>query len=187
MWKDPLARAVVNTIQTGDVATLKRLLVERRDLATAQVDHDQCAQSRSPLHIVTNWPGHYPNGPAVVTVLVEAGADVNARFVGSHTETPLHWAASSNDVAVLDALIDAGADIEADSGVIAGGSPLADARGFGQWDAALVEHGARTTLTDSATLGLMDRVETCFRNAEAATPDAITRASGVPAMGASAE
>jgi ankyrin repeat protein len=44
---------------------------------------------------------------ATVAALVEAGADVNARFTGPHTETPLHWAASSGDVAVLDALLDA--------------------------------------------------------------------------------
>jgi ankyrin repeat protein len=130
------------------------------------------------LHIATDWPGHHPNGAAVIAALVEAGADVNARFVGSHTETPLHWAASSNDVSVLDALIDAGANIEADGGVIGGGSPLADARGFGQWDVArrLVGRGARTTLTDAATLGLMDRVEAHFTSTETPTSDAITRA-----------
>jgi hypothetical protein len=178
--EDPTAHAVVNAIQTGDVPTLKRLLAERLDLATARVDrHGRCGvQSRSLLHIATDWPGHYPNGPAVVAALVQAGADVNARFVGSHNETPLHWAASSNDVAVVNALIDAGADIEAAGGVIGGGSPLADARGFGQWDAAhrLVERGARTTLTDASTLGLLDRVEAHFRNAEMPTREAITRA-----------
>jgi ankyrin repeat protein len=46
-----------------------------------------------------------------VGVLVEFGAEVNARFTGSNTETPLHWAASSDDIEVLDALLDAGADI----------------------------------------------------------------------------
>jgi uncharacterized protein len=114
----------------------------------------------------------------VIAALIQAGADVNARFVGSHNETPLHWAASSNDVAAVDALIDAGADIEAAGGVIGGGSPLADARVFGQWDAArrLVERGARTTLTDAATLGLMDRVEAHFRSAETPPREAITRA-----------
>jgi hypothetical protein len=177
--KDPLAAAVVTSIQTGDVPTLKRLLAEHPDLATARIDsHDRCAQSRTLLHVATDWPGHYPNGPAVVTALVQTGADVNAQFVGSHNETPLHWAASSNDLAALDALIEAGADIESPGGVIGGGSPLADARGFGQWDAArrLVERGARTTLTDAATLGLIDRVEAHFRIGGTPTADAITGA-----------
>jgi ankyrin repeat protein len=56
---------------------------------------------------------------------------VNARFTGPHNETPLHWAASSDDVGVLDALIDAGADIEVRGAVIAGGTPDADATAFG--------------------------------------------------------
>jgi ankyrin repeat protein len=72
----------------------------------------------------------------VVAALVEAGADVNAPFVGAHAETPLHWAASSDDVEVLDALVDAGADVEAPGAVLGGGTPLADAVGFGQWRAA---------------------------------------------------
>ena len=80
---------------------------------------------RTLLHAATDWPGHFPNGPAVVARLVAAGADVNAhsRF-SHHTETPLHWAASSDDVAVLDALLDAGADIEATGAVLGGGTPL---------------------------------------------------------------
>ncbi len=94
-------------------------------------------------------------------MLVDAGADVNARFVGRHTETPLHWAASCDDVDVLDALLDRGADIEADGAVIGGGTPVLDATAFGQWDAArrLVERGAETRLWPAATLGLLDRVE----------------------------
>jgi hypothetical protein len=96
-----------------------------------------------------------------VRALLEAGADVDARFTGPHTETPLHWTASSNDVEVMDVLLDAGADIEARGAVIAGGTPLADATGFGQWDAArrLIERGARSNLFESAAMGLLDRVE----------------------------
>ena len=33
--------------------------------------------TRTLLHVATDWPGHYPNGAAVVGVLVAAGADVN--------------------------------------------------------------------------------------------------------------
>ena len=80
--------------------------------------------SRTLLHVATDWPGHFPNGAATIAALVEAGADVNARFTGPHTETPLHWAASSDDVAVLDALLDAGANIESPGAVIGGGTSL---------------------------------------------------------------
>jgi uncharacterized protein len=50
--KDPLARAVVNAIQTGDVPTLKRLLAEHPDLAAAPINRR--AQSRTLLHIATD-------------------------------------------------------------------------------------------------------------------------------------
>ena len=175
--EDPLAVAVVKAIHTGDTVTLERLLSANPGLAIVRLG-DKCGMSRTWLHVTTDWPGHFPNGAATVAVLVAAGADVNARFVGSHAETPLHWAASSNDVAVLDALLDAGADVDAPGAVIGGGSPLADARGFGQWQAAyrLVDRGARTTLTDAATLGLLDRVAARFEDRTVPTPDEVTRA-----------
>jgi uncharacterized protein len=154
----PLAVDAVRTIRTGDVEGLRALLAANPELATAKFGDE--TMSRSALHVLTDWPGHVPSGAAMVQVLVEAGADVNARFVGPHAETPLHWAASSDDVEVLDALLDAGADIEADGGVIGSGTPLFDARVFGQWKAAfrLVERGAQVSPADAATLGLVDRV-----------------------------
>lgn len=163
---NPLAVAVVDAIHKGDVASMKRLLAANPGLATARIgDPKSCdGMSRTLLHVVTDWPGHFPNGATTVAALVEAGADVNARFTGPHTETPLHWAASSDDVAVLDALLDAGADIEAPGAVIGGGTPLADAVAFGQWKAArrLVERGADTPLAHAAALGLKERVESHF-------------------------
>ena len=110
--------------------------------------------------MVTDWPGNVPEAAAKIRALVAAGADVNARFTGPHSETPLHWAASSDDIDALDALLDAGADIEADGAVIGGGTPIADAVAFGQWNAArrLLERGARTNLWQAAALGLLDRV-----------------------------
>ena len=177
--EDPLAVAVVEAIQSGDVATLRRLVGENPDLATARLgDDDPDGMSRTLLHVVTDWPGHFPNGAETVGVLVEAGADVNARFHGPHAETPLHWAASSDDVEVLDALLDAGADIEATGAVIARGTPLTDARAFGQWRAAhrLVERGAQTTLDDAAALGLMERVEEAFAGGTQPSQDDIDRA-----------
>jgi hypothetical protein len=177
--ENPVAVATIAAIQTGDLRSLEQLLVDHPSLASARLgDDDPEGMSRTLLHVVADWPGHFPNGAATVAALVGAGADVHARFRGPHGETPLHWAASSDDLAVLDALLDAGADIDAPGAVIAGGSPLADARAFKQWRAAyrLVERGARITLIDAATLGLMDRIESYFTNAAATTPEMIDRA-----------
>jgi ankyrin repeat protein len=180
---EPITLAVVAAIHSGDIDTLRQLLDENPGLAAAHIGDDVVGvtdrgMSRSLLHVVTDWPGHFPNSPLTVALLVEAGADVNARFAGPHTETPLHWAASSDDVAVLDALLDAGADIEARGGVIGGGTPMADATAFKQWKAAhrLVERGARMTLFDAAALGLMSRISPYFRGDAPPTNDEINGA-----------
>jgi uncharacterized protein len=164
---EPIAVAAVKAIHDGDVGALRRLLADHPELATAGLgSDDEGGMTRTLLHVATDWPGHFPNGPQTVAVLVGAGADVNARFTGPHTETPLHWAASSDDVAVLDALLVAGADIEARGAVIGGGTPMADATAFGNWNSAqrLLERGATTTMWEAAALGLLDRVEAHFVN-----------------------
>jgi ankyrin repeat protein len=158
---DPRAVAATQAAQHGDVARLRQLLVDHPELATATIGTTgPGGKTRTLLHAATDWPGHCPNVATTIQVLVEAGADVNARFTGPHTETPLHWAASSDAVEALDALLDAGADIEVDGAVIAGGTPLDDAVAFGQWQAArrLVDRGGHTKLFNAAALGLLDRV-----------------------------
>jgi ketosteroid isomerase-like protein/ankyrin repeat protein len=157
----PLARRVTEAIRTGDSAALTALLRQHPPLARARLGDPGHGQSRTLLHVVCDWPGHVPDAAAKIRALVAAGADVNARFTGPHTETPLHWAASSDDLEALDALLDAGADPEAGGAVIGGGTPMADAVAFGQWNAArrLLERGARTTLWQAAALGLVDRVQ----------------------------
>jgi ankyrin repeat protein len=177
MWilspEDPLAVAVAEAIHSGHVDQLERLLSEHPGLANARI-----GEPRTLLHIAADWPGHFPSGAATVATLIAHGADVNAPFIGPHAETPLHWAASSDDVAVLDVLLDGGADIEAPGSVIGGGTPLADAVVFGQWRAArrLIERGARTTLWQAAGLGLMDRVEKYFSGDAPPAPADITNA-----------
>ncbi len=159
----PLAAAAVDSIRAGDVETLRQLLEQDPELSTVRLGTPgPGAMTRTLLHVVTDWPGHYPRGAEAVALLVAAGADVNARFTGPHAETPLHWAASSDDVEVLDALLDAGADIEADGAVIAHGTALSDATAFGQWAAArrLIERGAKARLGEAASLGLLERVRT---------------------------
>jgi ankyrin repeat protein len=174
----PVAVEVVLAIRAGDVPTLKRLLDANPGLATWTVGPEGDATPRSLLHVVTDWPGHVPNGATTVEVLVHAGADVNADYLGPNEEAPLHWAASSDDVEVLDALLDAGADIERRGAVIAGGTAIADATAFGQWNAArrLVERGASTNLWESATLGLQDRVAARLAADPPPDPEEVTSA-----------
>jgi uncharacterized protein len=175
---DPLAVAAVEAIRAGGVQVLRRLLDDNPGLATATIDDDSGNCSRTLLHVATDWPGHYPNVAATVTALIDAGAAASAPFSGPHRETPLHWAASSDDVEALDALIDAGADLEAPGAVIAGGTPLNDAVAFGQWHVArrLVERGAQTKLWHEAALGLMPRVKERFAGEPKPDPDEVTNA-----------
>jgi ankyrin repeat protein len=158
---DPIAVALVAAIQGGDLESLRRLLAGQDGLASASIQGRR-GGSRTLLHVVTDWPGYFPNGPAVVRLLIEAGADPNAPALGgSSAETPLHWAASSDDVEVADALIDGGADLEAPGASIAGGPPLDDAVGYGCWHVArlLVERGARVDrLWHASALGMLARV-----------------------------
>jgi hypothetical protein len=113
------------------------------------------------LHVVTDWPGYFPYGPLTARRLLDAGADPDAVTEGKGApETPLHWAASTDDVDVAEVLIDAGADLETPGGSI--GTPLANAVGYGCWNVArlLVAHGARVEhLWQAAGLGLTGRVE----------------------------
>ncbi|WP_433503308.1 ankyrin repeat domain-containing protein [Pseudonocardia halophobica] len=143
----------VAAIRAGDAEALRRLLAAEPDLATARPDG-----ARTLLHVVADWPGNRPAGPEMARMLVAAGADVDARFVGAHRETALHWAASNDDVPLLDALLDAGAAIDADGAVIAAGTPLSDAVAFGQHAAArrLVERGATPRPAEAAALGMVD-------------------------------
>ena len=88
-----VAGAVVAAIQRGDVTGLRQLLTHHPLVASAPLGGKY--KTRTPLHVVADWPGYFPNGPEVVRLLVEAGSDPDARQPGD--ETPLHWTASSDD------------------------------------------------------------------------------------------
>jgi ankyrin repeat protein len=163
--------AVVAAIRGGDLVALQRLIDDWPDQVAARVD------GRTALHVVTDWPGYYPNGPDTVRLLVAAGADPNADTGGDAPETPLHWAASSDDLDVADALIDSGADLETPGGSI--GTPLDNAIGYGCWHVArrLVERGARVDkLWQAAALGLTSRVKELVAATPAPGPEEINEA-----------
>lgn len=165
---------IADAIRTGDLATMNRLLSSDPTLVQARVDG-----KRTLLHVATDWPGHFPNVKEAISTLVAHGADVNAKVLGlPHSESPLHWAASSDDVDALDALLDHGAEIEASGAVIGGGTPLADAVAFATWRAArrLIERGASSTIWQAAALGLMDRVEDHLASDPAPAAEEVTNA-----------
>ncbi len=161
---DPVATALASAIHSGDVGKVGRLLGEHPELASARVQGRKAGGGfRTPLHMVADWPGYFPCGPRIVGMLIDAGADPSAPCEAeSPAETPLHWAASSDDVDVAAALIDGGADIEAPGASIAGGPPLDCAVGYGCWHVArlLVDRGARVDrLWHAAALGMIARAK----------------------------
>jgi ankyrin repeat protein len=154
---EPLAVELTAIVKAGELDRLRELLASDPGIASCVIE-DPKGSGRTPLHLFADWPGHNINAAAIVQTLASAGANLDAPAVAMwHRETPLHWAASNDDVMLVDALLDAGADIEHEGSSIDGGSPLSSAVGYGQWEAArrLVERGARTLLWHEAALGML--------------------------------
>ncbi|MFF4825715.1 ankyrin repeat domain-containing protein [Streptomyces sp. NPDC001312] len=150
------AAELVSAIHAGDIDAVQRIVADTPELVTGPLGGP--FKTRTALHVVADWPGYFPNGPQIVRLLVAAGADPNTRALGD--ESPLHWAASSDDVDVAAALIEAGADIEAPDGSI--GTPLDNAIGYACWHVAalLTARGARVDkLWHAAALGTLDRLQ----------------------------
>lgn len=157
---ESVAQALIGAIKTGELMTLRGLLDGEPLLAQARIVGPKL-EGRTLLHCATDWPGHFPNVAETIRLLMERGADADAPMTGGNApERPLHWAASSNDVAAIDALLDGGANIESPGAIFTNGTAMSDAVIFAQWNAArrLFERGAKTTFTESAGLGLMDRL-----------------------------
>ena len=151
------ADQLVAAIHDGDVDLVERLVSSDAGLASSSLGGRH--GTRTALHVVADWPGYWPNGPQIVGSLLAAGADPNARDPEPHSETPLHWAASSDDADVARALVDGGADVNLPDGSI--GTPLDNAVGYGCWNVArlLVECGALVeNLWVAAALGMLDRL-----------------------------
>jgi uncharacterized protein len=176
-WNEPLAVEITAAVQRGQAALVQRLTEEHPGLAGAWIVKDgEAAGSRTLLHLFADWPGHRRNPQEIVSVLHQAGADLDASIDGG--ETPLHWAASNDDVELVDALLDAGADIDVCGSVIGGLGPIADAAAFGGWRAGLrlVERGAHTNIYQAAAFGLTDRVRAELAAAPGPDAEQITTA-----------
>ena len=133
-------------------------------------------RGRTALHVVADWPGFFPNAPAAAQLLVDAGAVLDDRGEDGTGETPLHWAASSDDAAVAEVLIDAGANIDMPNGSI--GTPIANAVGYGCWNVAhlLAARGASVdSLWVAAALGLLDRLDELLADQSVATTENVSQ------------
>jgi ankyrin repeat protein len=175
---DPLAKSLMAAIHQGNLEALRKLLDGNPGISRVCIV-DAKRTGRTLLHTATDWPGHFPNVAQTIGLLIERGADPDAPVVGAKTrETPLHWAASSNDVDAIDALLDGGANIECPGAIFTNGTAMSDAVIFANWDAArrLLERGAKTTLTQSAGLGLLDRLASCFDHESEPPSEEITAA-----------
>src|SRR3954454_8772657 len=69
---DDVAVVAVAAIHSGDSAALSRILAQRPELATARLV-DPRGVTRTLLHVVTDWPGYFPDGPRTVEQLLAAG------------------------------------------------------------------------------------------------------------------
>ena len=103
-------QAAVDLVDSGDVAALRNLLDAHPDLATAR------DEGNAPLLIrLIDWPGHRPNAADTARVLLEAGAEVDARR-DDENGTALGGALCTGEADVIKVLLDFGADIHAPCG-----------------------------------------------------------------------
>jgi len=167
-------------IHAGDIEAIQRLLRSDPALSTARFGGSGGGTGTA-LHHVTGWPGYFPNGPQIVRLLIDAGADPNALTTSRGSapdpgsETPLHYAASSDDVDVAEALIDGGADLEVPGGSI--GTPLDNAVGYACWHVArlLVARGATVDKAwQAGALGMLGLLESILGNEP--SPDDVSQA-----------
>lgn len=128
----PEQQAVIRAAKKGDEGTVRTLIEADPALLNAR-DRD----GSTPLHCAA-WKGH----ATVVTLLLDAGADVNARNQNDHWgDTPLHAAAHGGQRVVAEILITRGADVNARNS--RGNTPLAESRIHDAKSVAnlLIKHG----------------------------------------------
>jgi ankyrin repeat protein len=109
-----------------------------------------------------------------VRLLLEQGADPNARETGDNT-TALHWAAALGHVEVVRALLDAGADVHGEGdlheGDVIGWATLGPDAIHGSVVTLLLERGARHHIFSAIAVGDLDLI----RRLVNANPEALDR------------
>ncbi|HXM36087.1 MAG TPA: ankyrin repeat domain-containing protein [Pyrinomonadaceae bacterium] len=97
-------KEIIKASKSGHLERVRALLA-----ADPELVHARDTDASTPLHCAT-WKGH----PEVVALLLNAGADVNAKNNNEHWgTTPLHAAAHANQATIAQMLIDHGADLNA--------------------------------------------------------------------------
>lgn len=95
----------VRAVKHGAVETIRTMLAADSELVRLR----EAADDSTPLHHAA-WKGH----AELVTLLLDAGAEVNAQNRNTHYGgTPLHQAAHGNQKEVVSILLARGADVHA--------------------------------------------------------------------------
>jgi ankyrin repeat protein len=132
----------------GDVATVRRLIERNAGLVAARN-----AEGGTPLHAAVPHPD-------IVRLLLERGADPNARDKGDNA-LPLHFAAGGGPIESVQTLIDAGSDVhglgDAHELEVIGWATVFDEARRDVVD-LLVRHGARHHIFSAVALGDLDLV-----------------------------
>jgi ankyrin repeat protein len=165
--------SAAHAVIAGDVATLKRLLLENPDLIRTR--STRVHQSTLLHYVSANGVENFrqktpPNAVEVAKVLIDAGAEVDAEN-NPDRGTTLGLVATSSppavagvQIALLDVLLQAGASTD---GLPGGWNPLtaALANGRGHAAAFLARRGARLDLEGAAGVGRLDAVKSFFDQA----------------------
>ncbi len=159
----------IDACARGDVEALRGLLANDPSLARVGTHTEYGYGGWTGLHEAAKR-GHLD----AVRLLLDSGADPNAREIGDNT-TPLHWAAALGNVDVVRALLDTGADVhglgDLHEGDVIGWATLGPDTIHEDVVALLLERGARHHIFSAIAVGDLDVIRRLVTH----TPEALDR------------